>query len=74
MRQVFTCEIKNTDKETVEAAMREMYNCATEMGFSYHDDHIIHRTMIDGKATHTLNATFFVQEIKALVTDVADFN
>lgn len=34
MRQVFTCPLKDATKESLEAAYREIWNAATEMGFT----------------------------------------
>ena len=34
MRQVFTCPLKDTTKESIDAAYREIWNAATEMGFT----------------------------------------
>lgn len=34
MRQMFTCPLKDTSKESIEQAYREIYNEATAMGFT----------------------------------------
>lgn len=34
MRQMFTCPLKDTSKESIEAAYREIWNAATDMGFT----------------------------------------
>jgi hypothetical protein len=49
MRQMFTCPLKDTSKESIDAAYREIYNGATAMGFtSMREDGVVKRDK-DGK-------------------------
>lgn len=34
MRQMFTCQLKDTSKESIEAAYREIWNAGTLAGFT----------------------------------------
>lgn len=49
MRQMFTCPLKDTSKESIEAAYREIWNEGTAIGFtSMREDGIVKQTR-DGK-------------------------
>ena len=38
MRETFTCNLKDDSKESIDAAKKLMWECASEMGFCGHDE------------------------------------
>lgn len=66
MRQMFTAPLKDTSKESIEAAYREIWNAGTAMGFTaMREDGVVKR---DNKGTLHLDVPMYTaEEIELIV-------
>ena len=59
-RQLFTYELKDTMPETIEHAKKEIWSCASEMGFVGHDEFKVvpYNCMVSNMKKYRLEASF----------------